>query len=111
MSEPMTRSGGSGMLLGPLKNVNFTFDKAGFARRYPEHPGANKQLFFFATPRQQNNQIVLRHQRRFVDKLLDRSCRKIMCCSASTTKRRQIPPELNLGPGGSSSVRLMSACK
>ena len=55
----------------PRNNVNYTFAESGFARRYPDHPGANKQPFFFTTPEQRNNRIVLRHQQRFVDKLLD----------------------------------------
>ena len=49
------------------------YEESGFAARYPDHPGANKQPFFFTTPRQRNNQVVLRYQQRFVDKLLDHS--------------------------------------
>ncbi|MCP4190020.1 MAG: hypothetical protein GY768_05265 [Planctomycetaceae bacterium] len=57
----------------PGNNVNYTYDESGFAKRYPKHPGANTQPFFFTTPKQQNNQIVLRFQKQFVDKLLDHS--------------------------------------
>ncbi|MDG2380056.1 MAG: putative collagen-binding domain-containing protein [Pirellulaceae bacterium] len=55
----------------PRNNVNYTYDESGFAKRYPDHPGANKQPFFFTTPQQRNNQVVLPYQQRFVDKLLD----------------------------------------
>lgn len=55
----------------PRNNVNYTYDESSFATRYPDHPGANKQPFFFTTPKQSNNQVVLRYQKQFVDKLLD----------------------------------------
>ena len=55
----------------PRNNVNYTYDESGFATRYPDHPGANKQPFFFTTPKQRNNQVVLRYQQQFVNKLLD----------------------------------------
>lgn len=57
----------------PRNNVNYTYDESGFAKRYPDHPGANKQPFFFTTPKQRHNSAVLRYQRRFVNKLLDHS--------------------------------------
>lgn len=57
----------------PANNVNYTYEESGFARRYPDHPGQNKQPFFFTTPEQRNNQIVLQYQQRFVNKLLDHS--------------------------------------
>jgi len=57
----------------PRNNVNYSFDESGFAARYTDHPGANKQPFFFTTPRQQNNRTVLKYQTRFVDKLLSHS--------------------------------------
>ncbi|MBN2023262.1 MAG: hypothetical protein JW809_10775 [Pirellulales bacterium] len=55
----------------PKNNVNYTFDQSGFADRYPDHPGANKQPFFFTTPKQRNNRVVLAYQRRFVNRMLD----------------------------------------
>ncbi|MCA9213873.1 MAG: hypothetical protein KDB27_12465 [Planctomycetales bacterium] len=57
----------------PQNNVNYTFAESGFAARYPDHPGANKQPFFFTTPQQRNNQTVLQYQERFVNKMLDHS--------------------------------------
>ncbi len=57
----------------PSSNVNYSFEDSGFARRYPDHPGTNKQPFFFTTPKQRNNTIVLKYQEAFVNKLLDHS--------------------------------------
>jgi hypothetical protein len=54
----------------PGNNTNYTYEESGFARRYPNHPGANDHAFFFTTPAQQDNRVVLRYQQRFVDKLL-----------------------------------------
>jgi len=59
----------------PKNNVNYTYEESGFARRYPKHPGTNHQPFFFTTPKQRNNQVVLPFQQRFVDKLLSYSLR------------------------------------
>jgi hypothetical protein len=55
----------------PRNNVNYEYEESGFATRYPDHPGANKQPFFFTTPEQRHNQVVLPYQQKFVDKLLD----------------------------------------
>lgn len=55
----------------PKKNVNYTYEQSGFAKRYPAHPGANRQPFFFTTPKQRNNRVVLPFQQAFVNKMLD----------------------------------------
>src|SRR5690606_25311061 len=55
----------------PGNNVNYTDEQSGFDERYPDHPGRNKQPFFFTTPDQRNSQVVLRYQQRFVEKLLE----------------------------------------
>lgn len=57
----------------PKNNVNYTYEESGFEKDYPEHPSRNLQPFFFTTPEQRNNQVVLRFQERFVDRLLDSS--------------------------------------
>ncbi len=54
----------------PANNVNYTYAESGFAQRYPQHPGQNEQAFFFTTPDQRNNQVVLPYQQQFVDKML-----------------------------------------
>jgi hypothetical protein len=72
----------------PKNNVNYTYEQSGFADRYPDHPGANKQPFFFTTPRQRNNQVVLAVQNRFVDKLLAHSLEydHVLYCMDNETK-------------------------
>ena len=57
----------------PKNNVNYSYEESGFAPEYPEHPGRNRQPFFFTTPGQRNNLVVLRHQQRFVAELLRRA--------------------------------------
>ncbi|MPY88924.1 MAG: hypothetical protein GEU99_13470 [Luteitalea sp.] len=59
----------------PKNNVNFTNEESGLAAEYPEHPGKNLQPFFFTTPKQRNNTVVLRHQQRFVDRMLSDTLR------------------------------------
>jgi len=54
----------------PKNNVNYSYAASGFVEDYPDHPGQNKQPFFFTTPRQHNNQVVLKFQQRFVEKML-----------------------------------------
>jgi hypothetical protein len=55
----------------PVNNINYTYEQSGFAPEYPDHPGQNRQPFFFTTPRQRNNTVVLPYQRKFVDKMLE----------------------------------------
>jgi hypothetical protein len=55
----------------PAHNVNYSHEESGLAAHYPDHPGQNKQPFFFATPKQRDNKVVLKYQQRFVDKMLD----------------------------------------
>ncbi len=57
----------------PANNINYSFEESTFERVYLEHPGKNKQPFFFTTPKQRNIQIVLKYQQQFVDKLLSHS--------------------------------------
>lgn len=55
----------------PKNNANYTDKQSRFGKRYPDHPGANKHPFFFTTPKQRNNHVVLKYQQRFVDKMLE----------------------------------------
>jgi len=59
----------------PGNNVNYSYDESGFASAYPDHPGKNKQPFFFTTPQQRNNRAVLPYQQRFVQKMLQHTLR------------------------------------
>lgn len=57
----------------PKNNINYTRENSGLVEEYPEHPGRNKQPFFFSTPNQRNNKIILEYQERFVETLLNYS--------------------------------------
>lgn len=57
----------------PVNNVNYTSEATGLEEDYPDHPGQNKQPFFFSTPDQRNNVALLKYQQQFVDKLLSYS--------------------------------------
>ena len=72
----------------PKNNVNYTYEQSGFAESYPDHPGANKQPFFFTTPGQRNNSVVLQFQEGFVDKMLDHTLKyeHILYCIDNETK-------------------------
>lgn len=54
----------------PRNNVNYTVEASGMAETYPNHPGSNEQPFYFTTPRQRNNRVVLPYQQRFVEEML-----------------------------------------
>lgn len=55
----------------PKNNINYTAEESGLAATYPDHPGANKQPFFFTVPTLRHNKVLLKYQRRFVDRLLE----------------------------------------
>jgi len=57
----------------PSNNINYTHQQSGLAGKYPKHPGQNEQPFFFTTPKQRNNTIVLKYQTMFVSKMLSHS--------------------------------------
>ncbi|MDD4729059.1 MAG: putative collagen-binding domain-containing protein [Dysgonamonadaceae bacterium] len=57
----------------PKNNVNYAEKESGLRLKYPNHPGQNRQPFFFTTPNQQNNEVLLQYQRKFVEKMLSYS--------------------------------------
>ncbi|MDP2890907.1 MAG: hypothetical protein Q8P34_18315 [Bacteroidota bacterium] len=57
----------------PTNNINYTEQQTSLAAQYPDHPGQNKQPFFFATPKQRNIEVLLNYQKRFVEKMLSYS--------------------------------------
>jgi hypothetical protein len=59
----------------PENNVNYTAAESGLANGYPDHPAGNRQPFFFTTPAQNNNRIVLVHQQKFVSNMLSYALR------------------------------------
>lgn len=54
----------------PANNINYTFEESRFVKDYPEHPGFNKQPFFYSVPALNNNRVVLKYQEAFLKKLL-----------------------------------------
>ncbi|MCF6358339.1 MAG: hypothetical protein L3J54_11090, partial [Draconibacterium sp.] len=54
----------------PENNINYSEEESGLATKYPNHPGQNKQPFFFTTPKQRNNQVLLNYQKKVVEKML-----------------------------------------
>jgi len=54
----------------PHNNVNYTTEESGLDLEYPDHPGQNKQPFFYTTPDQRNNEVLLKYQVQFVEKML-----------------------------------------
>ncbi len=59
----------------PANTRTYTHESSGLAAAYPNHPGSNEQPFFFTTPRQRHNPVLLPIQQRFVDAMLDRTLR------------------------------------
>ncbi len=57
----------------PKNNVNYSGEDSTLKSVYPDHPGRNKQPFFFTTTKQRNNTTVLQYQKRFVEKILSYS--------------------------------------
>ena len=55
----------------PQNNVNYSSEESGLALKYPDHPGRNVQPFFFSTPKQQNNEVLLPYQKKRVEKILE----------------------------------------
>lgn len=75
----------------PENNVNYTNKESGLAAEYPAHPGQNKQPFFFTTPKQRNNEILLKYQKRFVEKMLSYSLKhnNVLYCMDNETSAEE----------------------
>ncbi len=59
----------------PRNNVNYTQAESTLDSVYPQHPNDNAQPFFFTPPELRNNQVVLRYQLAWFDKLLSYTLR------------------------------------
>jgi hypothetical protein len=57
----------------PKNNINYTYAEAGLDSLYPNHPSRNEQPFFFTVPELNNNQLLLKYQNAFVQKMLSHS--------------------------------------
>ncbi len=65
-----TRNNWSPHPYNPKNNINYSEEESNLDLEYPDHPGQNKQPFFFTTPNQRNNEVLLKFQQQFVDKML-----------------------------------------
>ena len=74
--------------------MNYTHEESGLAAEYPNHAGSNEQPFFFTTPKQRNNEVVLKYQQRFVDKMLDYSLKHdhVLYCIDNETSGEEAWP-------------------
>lgn len=72
----------------PKNNINYTHQQSQLAAEYPDHPGANKQPFFYTVPELNNNTVVLPYQQKFVDKMLSYSLQydNVLYCMDNETK-------------------------
>jgi hypothetical protein len=68
-----SRNNWPGHPYNPQNNINYTEKESGLDADYPDHPGQNRQPFFYTTPQQRKNVVLLRYQQKFVDKLLSYS--------------------------------------
>lgn len=75
----------------PKNNINYTETESGLDLEYPDHPGQNKQPFFFTTPKQRNNQVLLKYQKQFVEKMLSYSLKfdHILYCMDNETSAEE----------------------
>jgi hypothetical protein len=75
----------------PKNNIAYTYAQSGFAEHYPNHAGRNEQPFFFTTPKQRNNTVVLQYQQRFVEKMLSYSLKgdHVLYCMDNETSAEE----------------------
>ena len=75
----------------PANNVNYSYKESGFAKEYPDHPGRNKQPFFFTPPSLDDNRVVLPFQRAQVDKMLSYSLKHphVLYCIDNETSGKE----------------------
>lgn len=57
----------------PRNNVNYTARESGLPEQVNSHPVRTENSFFWSVPVESNQQVVLKYQRRFVDKMLSYS--------------------------------------
>ncbi len=55
----------------PKNNSNYSAEETGLPTVVNSHPSAAKNNFFWSVPKKNNQEIVLKYQQRYVDKLLD----------------------------------------
>ena len=57
----------------PVNNSNYSTEDTGLEHRYDDHPGKLDMPFFRTVPLLDNNLALLRHQQRYIDRVLESS--------------------------------------
>lgn len=57
----------------PRNNMNYTAEESLLKETIDSHPNKNENRFFFSIPQEDHNQLLLKYQKAFVDKLLSYS--------------------------------------
>lgn len=68
-----SRDNWTGHPYNPANTRTYTAEATGLTTAYPEHPGTNRQPFFFSTPAQRNIVPLLQVQQRFAEAVLART--------------------------------------
>lgn len=88
-NEPWLKSS-----FNPANNATYTTEDTGLEHQYDNHPGRIDHPFFRTVPALDNNQSLLRHQQRFVDRLLDATLQHdhvLYCIDNETTVKPAWP--------------------
>ncbi len=75
----------------PNNNSSYTSSTSGLDTIYPDHPGQNKQPFFFTTPKQRNNELLLKFQKSRVERMLEISFKydNVLYCMDNETSAEE----------------------
>ncbi|MFH1719774.1 MAG: hypothetical protein ABIF19_20675 [Planctomycetota bacterium] len=71
----------------PMNNINYTAEQTQLPEQVTTHPTRKENNFFWSVPAEHNQEIVLKYQQRFVDKLLSYSLRygNVLYCMDNET--------------------------
>ena len=71
----------------PKNNINYTAKQTGLPEQVNTHPTRTENNFFWSVPAERNQKMVLKYQRRFVDKILSYSLRfgNVLYCMDNET--------------------------
>jgi hypothetical protein len=71
----------------PKNNTNYTVEQTGLPLQVKTHPTRTENNFFWSVPAERNQKIILKYQRRFVDKILSYSLKypNVLYCMDNET--------------------------
>ncbi len=83
--------GWSAQPFNPRNNINYSAEQSRLPERVDTHPGRRENPFFRTTPQQEDNPIVLRYQKSFVDKMLSISLTypNVLYCVSNETNESE----------------------